>query len=107
MAPEILYGAPYGRRSDIWALGCTIIEIASGKHPWYNDDIKDLDDLKQRMLREELPQMPEVSELATDFIRLCLQHHKSSRPLAKDLLNHAFLQKSQSWFPTITNVSIL
>lgn len=69
MAPEILYGAPYGRRSDIWALGCTIIEIATGKHPWFNDDIKDLDDLKRRMLREELPQIPEVSELATDFIK--------------------------------------
>jgi len=77
MAPEILYGEPYGRRSDIWALGCTMIEIATGKHPWYNDDIKDLDDLKRRMLREELPQIPEVSELATDFIRQCLQHHKS------------------------------
>lgn len=54
-----------------------MIEIATGKHPWYNDDIKDLDDLKRRMLREELPQIPEVSELATDFIRQCLQHHKS------------------------------
>ena len=32
-----------------------MIEIATGKHPWYNDDIKDLDDLKRRMLREELP----------------------------------------------------
>jgi len=37
MAPEILYGEPYGRRSDIWALGCTIIEIATGKHPWFSN----------------------------------------------------------------------
>ena len=34
MAPEILYGEPYGRRSDIWALGCTMVEITTGKHPW-------------------------------------------------------------------------
>ena len=78
MAPEILYGEPYGRRSDIWALGCTLIEIASGKHPWFNDNIQDLDDLKRRMLNEELPQMPgQLSDLAKDFIRKCLQHHKS------------------------------
>ena len=58
MAPEILYGEPYGRRSDIWALGCTIIEIATGKHPWEIDNITDLDDLKQRMLQEHLPTIP-------------------------------------------------
>jgi len=52
MAPETLYGSPYGRRSDIWALGCTLIEIATGKHPWYYDQIKDLDDLKKRMLND-------------------------------------------------------
>jgi mitogen-activated protein kinase kinase kinase len=46
MAPEILYGEPYGRRSDIWALGCTILEIASGCHPWSKDCVQDLDDLK-------------------------------------------------------------
>jgi len=39
MAPEILCGEPYGRRSDIWALGCTIIEIATGKHPWASDNV--------------------------------------------------------------------
>jgi serine/threonine protein kinase len=78
MAPEILYGEPYGRRSDIWALGCTILEIASGKHPWYFDNIQDLDDLKQRMLDEKLPQMPEqLSDNAKNFITQCLQHHKS------------------------------
>ena len=34
MAPEILFGDPYGRRADIWALGCTILEIATGEQPW-------------------------------------------------------------------------
>ena len=92
MAPEILHGEPYGRRSDIWALGCTILEIASGKHPWYQDNIVDLDDLKQKMLEEALPQIPEqLSDSAKDFIRQCLQHNKSQRPFAKDLLQHQFL----------------
>jgi len=59
MAPEILYGEPYGRRADIWALGCTLIEIASGKHPWFYDNIQDLEDLQTRMLRKDHPKMPE------------------------------------------------
>ena len=92
MAPEILCGEPYGRRSDIWALGCTIIEIATGKHPWESDEVTDLDNLKQRMLDEQLPSIPpELSPIARDFVLSCLKHHKSQRPLAKDLLNHKFI----------------
>lgn len=30
MAPECFTGKPIGRRSDIWSLGCTLIELASG-----------------------------------------------------------------------------
>jgi mitogen-activated protein kinase kinase kinase 2 len=34
MAPEMVKEEGYGRKIDIWALGCTIIEMASGTHPW-------------------------------------------------------------------------
>jgi serine/threonine protein kinase len=35
MAPELLQQSPHGRRIDIWSLGCTIIEMVTGIHPWY------------------------------------------------------------------------
>lgn len=35
MAPEVLNSEQHGRKSDVWSLGCTIIEMATGKHPWY------------------------------------------------------------------------
>jgi len=38
-APEILMNIQsekkYHRNVDIWSLGCTVIEMVTGKHPWF------------------------------------------------------------------------
>ena len=34
MAPEVFSGDNYGRTSDMWSLGCCIVEMATGQHPW-------------------------------------------------------------------------
>lgn len=34
MAPEMVMQLEYGRKIDIWSLGCLIIELATGTFPW-------------------------------------------------------------------------
>lgn len=36
MAPEVIKEIPYGRQIDIWSIGCLVIEMLTGEHPWAN-----------------------------------------------------------------------
>ena len=90
MAPEVLSRQPVGRRSDIWSLGCTLIELASAQHPWHG--IRDVVHLIQKLEMRELPEIPEtLSDVAKDFIRQCLVYDKERRPTASQLLSHPFV----------------
>jgi serine/threonine protein kinase len=34
MAPEVIKENHYGRKSDIWSFGCTVLEMVTGTVPW-------------------------------------------------------------------------
>jgi serine/threonine protein kinase len=34
MAPEVVKHYHYTKKADIWSLGCLIIEMFTGTHPW-------------------------------------------------------------------------
>ena len=37
MAPELIVNKGYGRKADVWSLGCVVVELAIGGNPWGDD----------------------------------------------------------------------
>lgn len=95
MAPEVIKQTKYGRKSDIWSFGCTILEMITGKPPWfgYNFD-NPVAAIMKIGLSEEIPEIPEkISPELKAFLLGCLQRDPEKRMTIKDLLNHPFLKK--------------
>nr|XP_025712718.1 mitogen-activated protein kinase kinase kinase 19 isoform X4 [Callorhinus ursinus] len=94
MAPEVINESGYGRKSDIWSIGCTVFEMATGKPP-----LASMDRMAAMFYigahRGLMPPLPEhFSENAVDFVRVCLTRDQHERPSAAQLLKHSFLMRS-------------
>ncbi|KAF9669537.1 hypothetical protein SADUNF_Sadunf14G0117800 [Salix dunnii] len=91
MAPEVARGEEQGLASDIWALGCTMIEMASGGTPWHN--VSDPVSIIYRVgYSGHVPEFPCcLSEQARDFLDKCLRRDPKERWTASQLLAHPFL----------------
>lgn len=96
MAPEVARGEEQGFSSDIWALGCTVIEMATGSSPWPN--VGDPVTVLYRIaFSGESPELPSsLSERAKDFLEKCLERNPKQRWTASQLLKHPFLEEFNS-----------
>ncbi|XP_054644057.1 uncharacterized protein map3k19 isoform X2 [Dunckerocampus dactyliophorus] len=96
MAPEVITETGYGRKSDVWSVGCTVFEMATGKPPLaHMDKIAALFYIgaKQGLM----PSLPEgFSESAKDFVNICLTSDQRLRPSADQLLQHSFIPKHRN-----------
>ncbi|QCD81663.1 mitogen-activated protein kinase kinase kinase 5 [Vigna unguiculata] len=99
MAPELLQAVMQKDNNpdlafaiDIWSLGCTIIEMFTGKPPW--SEYEGAAALFKVM--KETPPIPEtLSPEGKDFLRCCFKRNPAERPAAAVLLEHRFLKNSQ------------
>ncbi|CAH8318266.1 unnamed protein product [Eruca vesicaria subsp. sativa] len=93
MAPEVARGEEQRFPADVWALGCTVIEMMTGSTPWGK-----LNDVVAAMYRigfsGESPEIPEfVSEKGRDFLVKCLEKDRKQRWTVEELLKHPFLDE--------------
>ncbi|KAL3638774.1 hypothetical protein CASFOL_016681 [Castilleja foliolosa] len=89
MAPEVVRSLGYGLPADIWSLGCTVLEMLTGRFPYSNVECMAA---LYKIGRGERPAIPEsISNDARDFILKCLQVDPSLRPTAAELLDHPFV----------------
>ncbi|KAG6416973.1 hypothetical protein SASPL_124414 [Salvia splendens] len=88
MAPEVARGEEQGFAADVWALGCTVIEMAAGRAPWPNAP----ETLRRIAFSGEAPEFPaSLSEVGKDFLSKCLRVDPRERWTAEELLRHPFL----------------
>ena len=94
--PEIiLMEKQYDAGIDIWSVGCTVVEMGSGKPPW-SELSNPMTAMFAIATSEDPPAIPEtLSREAHDFISLCFKRNPSERPTAADLLLNAFVKDAK------------
>ncbi|NWT53948.1 M3K19 kinase, partial [Erythrocercus mccallii] len=95
MAPEVITESGYGRKSDIWSVGCTVFEMATGKPPLASmDRVAAMFYIGAR--RGLMPALPQrFSSAAVEFVHACLTRDQHERPSALQLLDHPFVKRRQ------------
>lgn len=93
MAPETVVDNVQDPSSDIWALGCVVLEMFTGKHPWdRKPDLNDEDILRLISDKFESPTIPTgISKEGKEFLKGCLVRKSMFRLTAEMLLDHPFV----------------
>ncbi|KAG1822659.1 uncharacterized protein BJ212DRAFT_1444950 [Suillus subaureus] len=89
MAPEVIEQSGATTASDIWSVGCVVIELLEGKPPYHF-----LDPMPAlfRIVQDDCPPIPDgASPIVKDFLLHCFQKDCNLRISAKKLLRHPWM----------------
>eukprot|EP00759_Apiculatamorpha_spiralis_P024811 PhF_6_TR27974/c0_g1_i1/m.41389 len=103
MAPEVMEADPdhgYGFECDIWSVGCVVMELASGKPPWYHIS-KGGNNMAIVKYLCELEDDPDLACIfdsdptVFEFVRMCLRKDPSKRATLEQLMGSNLLSHSK------------
>ncbi|GCC33762.1 hypothetical protein chiPu_0012233 [Chiloscyllium punctatum] len=90
MSPEVISGEGYGRKADVWSVGCTIVEMLTEKPPWA--EFEAMAAIFKIATQPTKPHLPDnVSNSCRAFLKQIFVEEKR-RPSAEELLRHTFVQ---------------
>ncbi|SAM63749.1 related to ser/thr protein kinase [Ustilago bromivora] len=91
MAPEVIELKGVTTAADIWSLGCTIIELITGKPPYY--DMLAMSAMF-RIVEDDCPPIPEkCSDALRDLLLQCFNKDPTKRPSAETLFEHQWIRQ--------------
>lgn len=89
MAPEVVKQTAYTKKADIWSVGCLIVEMFTGKHPF--PEFSQMQAIF-KIGTHITPQIPEwCTKEAKNFLRRTFELDYKKRPDSVDMLNEPFM----------------
>ncbi|KAH0788611.1 CAMK family protein kinase [Histomonas meleagridis] len=84
LCPELLKGQKYGFPADIWAAGCVLYELLTGRHAFTGQS---REELFSNIMSGKKPPIPDnYSRGLTDLLIQMLDQDPSKRPTCKDII---------------------
>ncbi|XP_053325201.1 serine/threonine-protein kinase Nek4 isoform X2 [Spea bombifrons] len=103
MSPELFSNKPYNYKSDVWALGCCVYEMATLRHAF---NAKDMNSLVYRIIEGKLPPMPkEYSSDLGELMATMLSRQPEKRPTVRQILRKPFIKRHISLFLQATKLN--
>lgn len=104
LSPEICENKPYNNKSDIWALGCILYEMAALKHAFVAGNMKNL---IVKIIRGSYPQLPSrYSNDLRNLVQQLFRRNPQERPSINTILKRTFISKRIDKFLTKTQQAL-